>query len=146
MEYALGFSFETTNNETEYEAMIAVLMLVKSLGIQQVLVRGDSKLIMDQIKGECGVKNETLIKYHEKEVQKRVVRQSHRGQIFSPKNYQTGFFWPTLAKNAMAYVKKCDVCQKLSTISQKPPSTPLVSLVPLEMWGINLVGKLPTAK
>ncbi|GAA0175366.1 hypothetical protein LIER_28553 [Lithospermum erythrorhizon] len=56
MEYALRFLFEATNNEAEYEAMIAGLMLVKSLGVQRVVVRGDSKLVMDQIKGECGVK------------------------------------------------------------------------------------------
>ncbi|GAA0178130.1 hypothetical protein LIER_29796 [Lithospermum erythrorhizon] len=45
-EYALRFSFETTNNEAEYEAMIACLMLVKLLGVQRVVVRGDSKLVM----------------------------------------------------------------------------------------------------
>ncbi|GAA0167609.1 hypothetical protein LIER_22498 [Lithospermum erythrorhizon] len=38
MEYALRFSFDTTNNEAEYEAMIVGLMLVKSLGVQRVLV------------------------------------------------------------------------------------------------------------
>ncbi|GAA0170669.1 hypothetical protein LIER_24884 [Lithospermum erythrorhizon] len=68
MEYALRFSFKAINNEAEYKAMIAGLMLVKSLGIQRVIVRGDSKLIMDQINGECGVKNKTLAKYHEKAV------------------------------------------------------------------------------
>ncbi|GAA0144057.1 hypothetical protein LIER_35863 [Lithospermum erythrorhizon] len=66
MEYALSFSFEATNDETEYEAMIAGLMLVKHLGVKRVIIRGDSKLVMDQINGECGVKNETSIKYHEK--------------------------------------------------------------------------------
>ncbi|GAA0187275.1 hypothetical protein LIER_34563 [Lithospermum erythrorhizon] len=68
MEYGLRFSFETTNNEPEYEAMIAGLMLVRSLGVQRVLVRGESNSIIDQIKGQCGVKNETLIKYHEKDL------------------------------------------------------------------------------
>ncbi|GAA0186540.1 hypothetical protein LIER_33828 [Lithospermum erythrorhizon] len=68
MEYALRFSVETTNNEAEYEAMIAGLMLIKYLMVPQVLVRADSKLIMDRVKGECGVKNENMIKYHEKAV------------------------------------------------------------------------------
>ncbi|GAA0183783.1 hypothetical protein LIER_31136 [Lithospermum erythrorhizon] len=53
MEYALRFSFEATNNEAEYEAMIAGLMLVKHLGMKRVIVRGDSNLVMDQINGEC---------------------------------------------------------------------------------------------
>ncbi|GAA0163483.1 hypothetical protein LIER_19336 [Lithospermum erythrorhizon] len=33
MEYALRFSFKAINNEAEYDAMIAGLMLVKSLGV-----------------------------------------------------------------------------------------------------------------
>ncbi|GAA0160132.1 hypothetical protein LIER_16755 [Lithospermum erythrorhizon] len=41
MEYALRFSFKATNNEAEYAAMIAGFMLVKSLGVQRVIVRGD---------------------------------------------------------------------------------------------------------
>ncbi|GAA0145452.1 hypothetical protein LIER_05642 [Lithospermum erythrorhizon] len=68
MEYALRFSFMATNNEAEYEKMIAGIMLVKSLDVQRVIVRGDSKLVMDQINGECGLKNEILMKYHEKAV------------------------------------------------------------------------------
>ncbi|GAA0173288.1 hypothetical protein LIER_26940 [Lithospermum erythrorhizon] len=66
MEYALRFSFEATNNEAKYEAMIVGLMLVKHLGVKWEIVKGDSKLVMDQINGECGVKNENLMKYHEK--------------------------------------------------------------------------------
>ncbi|GAA0142606.1 hypothetical protein LIER_03465 [Lithospermum erythrorhizon] len=66
MEYALRFSFKSSNNEAEYEVMIAGLMLVKSLGVQRVIVRGDSKLVIDQINGKCGVKNEILMKYLEK--------------------------------------------------------------------------------
>ncbi|GAA0168547.1 hypothetical protein LIER_23238 [Lithospermum erythrorhizon] len=37
MEYALRFSFKATNNEVEYEAMITGLLLVKGLGMDQVL-------------------------------------------------------------------------------------------------------------
>ncbi|GAA0149405.1 hypothetical protein LIER_08586 [Lithospermum erythrorhizon] len=66
MEYALRFNFEASNNETEYEALVAGLELAHSLGVKQILVRGDSKLIMDQIKGDCRIKNESLIKYHAK--------------------------------------------------------------------------------
>ncbi|GAA0172693.1 hypothetical protein LIER_26465 [Lithospermum erythrorhizon] len=47
IEYTLRFSFNSTNNEAEYEAMVAGLMLVKILGIHRVLVRGNSKLVMD---------------------------------------------------------------------------------------------------
>ncbi|GAA0161261.1 hypothetical protein LIER_17619 [Lithospermum erythrorhizon] len=66
MEYALRFNFETTNNKVEYEDLVAGLELVRSLGVGQVLVRGDSKPMMDQIRGDCGIKNESLVKYHAK--------------------------------------------------------------------------------
>ncbi|GAA0158214.1 hypothetical protein LIER_15301 [Lithospermum erythrorhizon] len=66
MEYALRFSFEATNNEAEYEAMVAGLEWVHSLGVRQILVRGDSKLMMDQIRGDCGIKNKSLVRYHAK--------------------------------------------------------------------------------
>ncbi|GAA0144084.1 hypothetical protein LIER_04616 [Lithospermum erythrorhizon] len=47
MEYALRFTFPATNNEVEYEAMVAALTIVKSLEIKRIWAKGDSNLIMD---------------------------------------------------------------------------------------------------
>ncbi|GAA0139778.1 hypothetical protein LIER_01259 [Lithospermum erythrorhizon] len=47
MEYALRFTFPTTNNEAEFEAIVAGLTIASSLGIDRIWVKGDSKLIMD---------------------------------------------------------------------------------------------------
>ncbi|GAA0177509.1 hypothetical protein LIER_29705 [Lithospermum erythrorhizon] len=69
MAYALRFTFPTTNNEDEFEAMVARLTIVKSLGIDRIWVKSDSKLIMDQVKGVSGVKHESLVKYHVKAIQ-----------------------------------------------------------------------------
>ncbi|GAA0187299.1 hypothetical protein LIER_34587 [Lithospermum erythrorhizon] len=66
MEYALHFNFEAMNNEAEYEALVAGLELVRTMGVRRILVRGDSKLMMDQIRGDYGIKNESLMKYHGK--------------------------------------------------------------------------------
>ncbi|GAA0153496.1 hypothetical protein LIER_11719 [Lithospermum erythrorhizon] len=49
--------------------MVAVLTIAKSLGIKRIWVKGDSKLIMDQVKGICGVKHESMVKYHAKAIQ-----------------------------------------------------------------------------
>ncbi|GAA0140622.1 hypothetical protein LIER_01932 [Lithospermum erythrorhizon] len=65
-EYALRFSFKSTNNEAEYEVMVTGLQIAQALKIQQLLVRGDSKLVIEQIRGDCGVKSEVLKKYHAK--------------------------------------------------------------------------------
>ncbi|GAA0169555.1 hypothetical protein LIER_24009 [Lithospermum erythrorhizon] len=58
------------------------------------------------------------------------------------------YYWPTLVKDSVAYVKRCDACQRLGNSPQFPTSTltPVVSLIPFAMWGIDLVGKLPNAK
>ncbi|GAA0170249.1 hypothetical protein LIER_24550 [Lithospermum erythrorhizon] len=64
MEYALRFRFPTTNNEATFEAMILGLRLVKSMGVEELLVKGDSKLVIDHIRGCCGVTNEKLMRYH----------------------------------------------------------------------------------
>lgn len=46
LEYALRFDFESTNNEAEYEALIAGLGLARKLGAERIISRSDSKLIV----------------------------------------------------------------------------------------------------
>jgi len=58
-----------------------------------------------------------------------------------------GYWWPTLAKDAVAYVKRCDKCQRFSNIPHQPhqPMTSISSPWPFTVWGIDLVGPLPRA-
>ena len=42
VEYALHFDFLTSNNEAEYEALIADLRMAKEIGIQHLRVHSDS--------------------------------------------------------------------------------------------------------
>ena len=53
-----------TNNVAEYRAAIAGLERCRDLGAEQVLVRADSKLIVEQLSGRWRVKNPTLIRLH----------------------------------------------------------------------------------
>ncbi|GAA0173111.1 hypothetical protein LIER_26796 [Lithospermum erythrorhizon] len=69
LEYSLRFSFPATNNEAEYEAMILGLRLARSMGVEELMLKADSKLVIDQLKGICGVKSEVLRKYHAKAMQ-----------------------------------------------------------------------------
>ncbi|GAA0168008.1 hypothetical protein LIER_22826 [Lithospermum erythrorhizon] len=66
--YALRFSFKATNNEAEYEAMATGLQMAKALDINRLKFRGDSKLVIEQVRGDCGVKNDTLKRYHAKDI------------------------------------------------------------------------------
>jgi len=58
-----GYTFlgERTNNEAEYEALIAGLKLALRLGCLEVKVRADSQLMIRQLTGQYRVKNKRLI-------------------------------------------------------------------------------------
>jgi ribonuclease HI len=45
--------FKATNNMAEYEVLLFGLSTALSLGVQQLLVKGDSQLIVKQVKGNC---------------------------------------------------------------------------------------------
>ena len=74
---------------------------------------------------------------------------SHIGiRPLAAKAFRQGFFWPSALKDAEKVVKTCEACQKLSPKSNRP-SEPLQLIAPawpLQRWGIDLVGPLPTAQ
>ena len=49
-----------TNNQAEYHGLITVLKRARDLGARQVLVIGDSELVVKQMKGQYKVKNARL--------------------------------------------------------------------------------------
>jgi ribonuclease HI len=53
--YMVHLDFKATNNMVEYEALIFGLCTALSLGVRQLLVKGDSQLIIKQVKGECSI-------------------------------------------------------------------------------------------
>jgi hypothetical protein len=55
--------FKATNNMAEYEALIFDLSVALSLGICQLLVKGDSQLIIKQVRGECSCNEPRLAAY-----------------------------------------------------------------------------------
>ena len=64
------------------------------------------------------------------------------GQRIAAKVLQSGFYWPTLLKDANSFVKTYDRCQKIGNISRKN-EMPLNSILEVELfdvWGIDLMG------
>jgi hypothetical protein len=55
--------FKTTNNEVEYEAVIAGLGLALELGAKSVEIQSDSQVIVGHIRGEFEAKGERMRKY-----------------------------------------------------------------------------------
>jgi hypothetical protein len=60
---ALKLDFQTTNNEAEYEAVIAGLSLAENLGAKNLEVRSDSQVVVGHIHGGSEAKGEKMIKY-----------------------------------------------------------------------------------
>lgn len=53
----------TTNNKAEYEALIRALEAVRDLGFDEIDVRGDSELIVKQVRGEWNTNDPDLREY-----------------------------------------------------------------------------------
>jgi ribonuclease HI len=56
----------STNNTTEYEALLLALRKMKALGQQTFIIRTDSKVIQEHIEKESETRNPVLMKYFEK--------------------------------------------------------------------------------
>ncbi|GAV64654.1 RVT_3 domain-containing protein, partial [Cephalotus follicularis] len=63
LEYALRFGFKATNNEAEWEALIAGLTIVKHLEVQKLEASSDSQLVVGLVSGEYEVREDTMAKY-----------------------------------------------------------------------------------
>jgi ribonuclease HI len=72
LKYMVHLDFEATNNMAEYEALIFGLTAALSLGVRELLVKGDSQLIIRQVRGECCYNNPQLAAYliHVKRLEK----------------------------------------------------------------------------
>ena len=66
IKYALRFGFQASNNEVEYEAVIAGLNLAHSMEVDQLEVCNDSQLVVRQIEDAYEAKGEKMILYLKK--------------------------------------------------------------------------------
>ena len=278
LKYALKFEFKASNNEAEYEALIAGLELARKLGVESLRVHCDSQLVVNQVRGDYAAKEPHLVAYLKKarlnlepfswyeicriprelnseadalarlasgiddedagnfpveilsrpyvsrddvgvieetppappvswmtplvnylkrgilpegqeeakrlktlaskytmreeflykrgysvpllrclrdSEAKKVLHEVHEGlcgnhsagNSLAHKILRLGYFWPTLRKDACAWVKRCDKCQRFAHVPHRPPA-PLCSVLvprPFAKWGIDLIGELPMA-
>nr|XP_027102811.1 uncharacterized protein LOC113724067 [Coffea arabica] len=61
--YALRFDFRVSNNEIEYETLIAGMEMARKLGAESIKIYSDSQLIVNQVLGSYEVKEGPLRKY-----------------------------------------------------------------------------------
>ena len=58
---------------------------------------------------------------------------------------QSGFYWPSLFKDAHTMCKECEKCQRLGKISRRHmmPLNPILVVDLFDVWGIDFMGAIP---
>jgi ribonuclease HI len=63
IEQSLRFEFKASNNQAEYEALIAGMTLAQEMGAENLRAKSDSPLVTSQNTGENQTKDPQLVKY-----------------------------------------------------------------------------------
>ena len=61
--YALRLEFPASNNEAEYETLLAGLCLAKEMRAEQIKIYSDSQLVINQINEDYQTKGESMVAY-----------------------------------------------------------------------------------
>uniref|UniRef100_A0A151UDS3 Uncharacterized protein Mb2253c family n=1 Tax=Cajanus cajan TaxID=3821 RepID=A0A151UDS3_CAJCA len=64
LEQSLRFGFKTSNNQAEYEALLAGMRLAAEMGATKVVCWTDSKVVAEQVNDNFQVKDAHLLKYY----------------------------------------------------------------------------------
>ncbi|GJU65908.1 reverse transcriptase domain-containing protein [Tanacetum coccineum] len=73
----------------------------------------------------------------------------HHGPNYTAKKvFDSGFYWPTIYRDAHDLVKSCDSCQRHGKISQKDemPQNAIQVCEIFDVWGINFMGSFPSSR
>ncbi|GKC48487.1 reverse transcriptase domain-containing protein [Tanacetum coccineum] len=67
----------------------------------------------------------------------------HHGANYTAKKvFDSGFYWPTIYRDAHDLVTRCDACQRQGKISQRDemPQNAIQVCEIFDVWGINFMG------
>ncbi|KAL0444402.1 UNVERIFIED_CONTAM: hypothetical protein Slati_2162900 [Sesamum latifolium] len=63
LEFAIKFGFKASNNEAEYEALVAGMKMAHEAGARHLLAYSDSQLVVKQVEGIYEAKEENMVQY-----------------------------------------------------------------------------------
>ncbi|KAM2856592.1 hypothetical protein PS2_000929 [Malus domestica] len=63
IEYALRFKFKASNNEAEYETLLAGLRLAKHLKVKRIDIFSDFQLVVNQVNNNFDAKDSSMATY-----------------------------------------------------------------------------------
>ena len=71
----------------------------------------------------------------------------HAGDRTAHKVLQSGFYWPTLFKDACKFILSCDECQRVGNVGRRQEMPMNYSLViePFDVWGFDYMGPFPSS-
>ncbi|GJT99347.1 reverse transcriptase domain-containing protein [Tanacetum coccineum] len=98
--YALRLTFPSTNNEAEYEALLAGLRIARQMNISNIKVKVYSKLVASQINRSYEVNKDNMIKY-----------------LAKAKEYASGFKSFSIKNILRNMNQKADVLRKLASVA-----------------------------
>ncbi|GKA31439.1 reverse transcriptase domain-containing protein [Tanacetum coccineum] len=73
----------------------------------------------------------------------------HYGANYTAKKvFDSGFYWPTIYKDAHDFVTRCDICQRQGKISQRDemPQNSIQVCEIFDIWGIDFMGSFPSSR
>nr|GFA71216.1 reverse transcriptase domain-containing protein [Tanacetum cinerariifolium] len=73
----------------------------------------------------------------------------HYGASYTAKKvFDSGFYWPSIYKDAFELVKRCDLCQRQGKVSQRDemPHNFIQIYEIFDVWGIDFMGPFPSSK
>ncbi|GKA64800.1 reverse transcriptase domain-containing protein [Tanacetum coccineum] len=104
------------------------------------------KLCADNIMRRCVAGSETL----------KILAHCHSGptgghhsaNVTAKKVYESGFYWPSVFKDANEYVRRCDACQRSGNISSrnKMPQNNIQVCEVFDVWGLDFMGPFPQSR
>ena len=59
----------------------------------------------------------------------------------------SGFYWPTIFKDAYRFCKSCDRCQRTGNLGARNqmPQTPILIVEIFDVWGMDFMGLFPSS-
>ncbi|GJY30451.1 reverse transcriptase domain-containing protein, partial [Tanacetum coccineum] len=72
----------------------------------------------------------------------------HSANITAKKVYESGFYWPSVFKDANEYVRRCDACQRSGNISSRNemPQNNIQVCEVFDVWGLDFMGPFPNSR
>ena len=84
--------------------------------------------------------------YVMREIHEGIYGNHSKARSLVHKLIRVGYYWPTMLKDAQAYVKSYDKCQRFSNFVRQPSEelTPTTAPWPFAQWGLDITGPFST--